>query len=123
MRRWRLLALPLFFLLMPITSSAAEWDNIDRSLFGAFITLEVIDAAQTYKIHRHQDEYREANPLYGKDPNMGLVVGTKILSTSLIYWLVKDASSGDRKLALTVADALQFSVVAHNYAIGLKIGF
>lgn len=105
------------------SAKAAEWDSTDKVLFGSFVTLEAVDALQTYRIHQHPEKYEETNPLFGKHPNMGLVIGAKTLVTGGLYYLVRDMSSSDRKLILGVADALQFSVVAHNYSIGLKLGF
>lgn len=102
---------------------AAEWDTTDKVLFGSFATLEVIDVAQTWKMHKHPDKWEEANPLFGKNPNMGLVIGVKTLVTGSIYYLVRDMSSSDRKLILGVVDVIQISAVAHNYSIGLKLGF
>lgn len=102
---------------------AAEWDTTDRVLFGSLITMEAIDAAQTWKIHEHPERWSEANPIYGSHPNMGVVMGLKVAVTGGVYWLVKDMPSADRKLVLGVVDALQLSVVARNYSLGLKLGF
>lgn len=102
---------------------AAEWDTTDKILFGSFVGLQVIDTAQTWKIHSHRDEYRETNSIYGSDPNMGLVIGLKTAVTGGIYYITRDMPSGERKFLLTLVDAIQLSVVAHNYSIGLKYGF
>lgn len=104
-------------------ASAAQWDAVDRAMFGSFVVLETVDVAQTWKIHQHPDQYRENNPLYGSDPNMAAVIGIKALVIGGVYYVVRDASSVERKLLLGVLDALQLSVTAHNYSIGLKLGF
>lgn len=102
---------------------AAEWDTTDKVLFGSYVALQVIDTAQTYKVHKHPDQWEETNPIYGKDPNMLLVVGLKSLVVGGTYWLVKDMSGPHRKLVLGAVNALQFSIVAGNYQVGLKFGF
>jgi hypothetical protein len=102
---------------------AAEWDTTDKVLFGSLVVLEVIDTAQTWQIHRHPDKYVETNPLFGKNPNMGVVVGVKSLLVSGAYYVTRDMPSGDRKLLLGLLDAIQLTVVAHNYSVGVKLGF
>lgn len=102
---------------------SAEFDTTDKVLYGTFIGLQVIDTAQTWRVHRHVDQYREMNPLYGSDPNMAVVVGVKALLVGGTYWVVRDMSSADRKLVLSVLDAVQLSIVGSNYSVGLKFGF
>lgn len=105
------------------SANAAEWDTTEKVMFGTFVGLQAIDTAQTWKAHDNPDRYREANPIFGSHPNMAAVVGFKSIVTGGVYYLVKDMPSADRKLILGIADAIQFSVVAHNYSIGLKLGF
>lgn len=107
----------------PNNCLASEWDTTDKVLFGSLVALQVVDTAQTWKVHNQPDFYKEKNPLYGSDPNMAVVVGVKVLVTTGIYWIVKDMSGPDRKLILSVVDLLQFGVVENNYKIGLRFGF
>lgn len=102
---------------------AAEWDNIDKGLFGAQIGLQVIDTLQTNYARQHPERFEEANPIFGKHPNMFLVVGVKSLFVSGLYWVVKDMKSVDRKLILGVADTIELAVVGHNISLGVKVGF
>lgn len=113
----------LVFILSFWLCSAQAWDTTDKVLFGSLVVLEVIDTAQTWQIHKHPEKYQEANPIYGKDPNMGLVIGVKSLLVGGTYFITKDMPSGDRKVLLGLLDAIQLTVVAHNYSVGVKFGF
>lgn len=100
---------------------AAEWDTTDKALFAGLVTLQVVDALQTNEIRKHQDQFRETNPLYGNPPNMAQVVAVKTLVTGAVYYVAKD--SPNRKLILGIADALMLSVVVNNYSVGVRINF
>lgn len=102
---------------------AADWDNIDKGLFGAQIGLQVVDTLQTNYAKKHPEQFEEANPIYGKRPNMLVVIGAKSLFVGGLYWIVKDMPSTDRKLILGVADAIELAVVGHNISLGVKVGF
>lgn len=102
---------------------AAEWDNIDRALFTSHVALQVTDALQTNYVRQHQDQFAETNSLYGNPPNMGLVIGVKALLIGGSYWLVRDMSSYDRKLVLSVLNVIEVGIVARNASIGVRVGF
>lgn len=116
-----LIALFLASWLVTPQAHAAEWDNTDTALFAGLVTLQVVDTLQTNEIRKHPDRFRETNPLYGNPPNMAGVIGIKTLVTGGVYYIVKD--SPNRKLILGVMDALMFSVVLHNYNVGVRINF
>lgn len=105
----------------PSCAEAAEWDTTDKALFAGLVTLQVVDTLQTNEIKKHQDQFRETNPLYGNPPNMAQVVAVKTLITGAVYYVAKD--SPNRKLILGVADALMLSVVLNNYSVGVRINF
>lgn len=103
---------------------AGEWEPTDKWLFGGFITLQLIDAAQTYEVAKHPQEFREANSLYGNPPTAGRIIFIKTLSTALIYTLLDDYTAPtDRRAALWFLDALYLGVTAHNYSVGVRISF
>ena len=102
---------------------AAEWDTTDKALFSGFVALQVVDTLQTNEIRKHQDKFRETNSLYGNPPSMGRVVAVKSLFVGGTYWLVKDADPTIRKWTLGALDVLYVGVVAHNYQVGVRIGF
>lgn len=104
-------------------AKAEDWDNIDKALFGAQIGLQVIDTLQTNYARQHPERFEEANPIFGKRPNMLLVIGVKSLFVSGLYWIVVDMPSRDRKLILGVADTIELAVVGHNISLGVKVGF
>lgn len=102
---------------------AAEWDTTDKVLFGSFVALQAVDVAQTNYVRHHQDRFREVNSLYGNPPDMGRVIAFKALIVGGTYWLVRDADSSTRKLALGVATALSLSIVGHNASLGVGFSF
>lgn len=102
---------------------ATEWSSVEKLGFSSFVVLEVVDVGQTIRMKRHSEQYKEKNPLYGDDPSIGKVVLVKTLTTSLVYWAVDESSPVSRKVILGLADAIQLSVVAHNYQVGLRFGF
>lgn len=122
---WFWMIVLVLFVIVKEAQAADPWDTTDKVLFGGFVALQVVDTAQTYKIHRdYKDgQYEEGNPLFGKDPDMARVVVFKSALVGGVYWLTRDMDSTSRKIVLGIADAVQFSVVAHNYRLGLKWGF
>ena len=102
---------------------AADWDNTDRALFGGFVALQVADGLQTNEIRKHPDRFRETNRLYGDPPQMGRVLAVKAVATGALYWLVRDMPGVDRKVLLGALDAVYVGIVAHNYTVGIRIGF
>lgn len=102
---------------------AAEWDTTERIMFGTFVGLQVIDAAQTHYAVHHPDQFRESNPILGDHPSDAKVIAFKAVAVGAVYWLVKDADPLTRKLALGFLDGFYIEIVNHNRSIGVKIGF
>lgn len=107
---------------LSVPAAAADFDTTDKVLFGSFVALEVVDIAQTWQVHKHPDEWRESNPVYGSDPNMAVVIGVKALTVAGVYYLTRDMASTPRKVVLSIANAIMFGVVEHNYSVGIRIG-
>ena len=110
-------------LAVSISAQAAEWDNTDKALFTGFIVLNTIDAWQSKEIVDHPDKYYETNPILSKHPSMAEIVVFKLAVTGLVYWMVKDSSSWNRKFLLSVSDALVLSAIERNYHLGMRINF
>lgn len=115
----------LFWFCMGIAqyARAADLDTTDKVLFGSFVALQLVDVAQTNEAHKHPEKWEEQNPLYGSDPKMATVVAVKSAITTGVYFLSVNMNSQDRKLMLGLVNLLQLSIVAHNYSIGVRIGF
>ncbi len=114
----------IFCLLCAIPAHADDWLVRDKILFSAFVGLQVADTLQTYEIIKHPDKFKEANPLYGNPPKMGLVIGAKAAYTGLVYYLLDTQTGRDnRTAALLVLDAIAGAIVLHNHTVGVRIEF
>jgi len=81
----KLFTLILFCLVFISCSSSRPHTKAEKYWLTAMIAGQVADAATTqYGLHRG---LKEANPLYGKDPNMGVVIGVKVVYVGLAYGL------------------------------------
>lgn len=101
----------------------SEWDTTEKALFAGQVVLQVIDLAQTNYVRSHQDQFKEANGLYGNPPDMARVIVVKSLLVGGLYYLVKDMKPTDRKLVLGVADVIQLGIVGHNMQVGVKVAW
>ena len=79
------LILALICLTLISCSSSRPHTKAEKYWLATMIAGQVADAATTqYGLHQG---LKEANPLYGKDPNMGVVIGVKIAYVGLAYGL------------------------------------
>jgi hypothetical protein len=102
---------------------ASDFDTTDKILFGSFVGLQLVDAAQTSYVSKHPEQFKESNPLYGSHPSDAKIIAIKSLLVGGVYYLVKDMPSPDRKFVLGAVDLFYITVTAHNASIGVKIGF
>ena len=66
--------------------SALDWSAGEAALFGGFMLLSVVDLYQTAKFETLG--FREANPLIGDPPNIGLAAGLKLGLTAGSFFLI-----------------------------------
>ena len=82
----------------------------------AYQVLNVVDAAQTIDC-LNRNVCIEANPLYGRNPSKGKIIGIK-LATGVIHWLVfdhiADRNPKAAKIFSKVSVIVQGGVVAAN---------
>jgi len=127
----------MLLLLVALPARADEWDTTDKVLYGSFIAMDVIDIAQTYRIKRAETctqpahnapeycyrTYYENNPIFGKDPNMTKVIAWKAIDVAALGIAANYLPSPMRKAVLLGADVIQFTIIHHNYTVGVKWGF
>jgi hypothetical protein len=111
----------LLFISLPVF--ADEWQPTDKKLFTGFVALQVIDGLQTYEIAKHPDKFKETNGLYGNPPTVERIILIKTVGTGLVYYLLDNESNEGRRGALWFLDIIYLDVVAHNYEVGIRIGF
>ena len=121
--KWVFVGIVFILMIQARICHSAEWDAMDKVLFEGFVVLQVVDTLQTNEIRKHSDQFRETNPFYGNPPSIARVVAVKSLLVGGTYWLVKDIDSMVRKWTLGTLDMVYVSVVAHNYQVGVRIGF
>ena len=125
----RCYVIALWFLLgllsgMAISAARAgdpQWNTGDKVLFGSYVALNVIDAAQSDKGIR-SGQYIETNPVYGERPSTVRILFTKTVFTGGLWWLA-DRLPDYRRAILLIGNAVEISVVAHNASIGMRLGF
>lgn len=90
------------------------------------MTALVIDYGQTRGIVKEISEGRdrwEANPIIGKTPSYGRVNAYFIAVPIVSYLILDNIPSEQRTWALRAMTALEVSMIAHNYAIGIRTNF
>lgn len=135
--KWALCLLGFCLLVSVVDSKAADlpnlntvappadptaWKPVDKALFGGFVGLQVVDTLQTNYVRKHPDEFSEMNSLYGNPPNMGMVIGVKVLVTGLVYVAADNLQPTPRRVLLGLCDVLYIGIVGHNVVIGVKLG-
>jgi hypothetical protein len=108
-------------------AQADDWSTEDKWLFGIFISASAIDASQTLegldeRFPNGQPKYREANPLYGDNPSDKRIIYTKLVGVGIV-WALAELYPKSRNNILWGVDAITLGIVAHNYSIGVNMGF
>lgn len=102
--------LKVIFLCFMLSSCA--WSTTDKALMASYVGLSAVDTFQT-----SQHTGGELNPFMQADdgtPDMGKVVGVKIVSGVLLY-LLADWCEDYRTEILGAATAVQTGVVIYNW--------
>lgn len=111
--------LVLFVALLSPLAQAGGWSTADKVMGGVWGGIHAIDCAQTLKIARNPDEYKELNPLLGEHPSKGKVIAFCVL-TPIMHVLVADnLSSKGRKIYQGLFIVLKADAVIYNFRIGL----
>lgn len=110
-----------------VNSRADDWSTEDKWLFGVFIGVSAIDASQTLegldeRFPNGKPKYREANPLYGDNPTDQRVIYTKLAGITAV-WALAELYPESRNTVLWAVNAITIGIVAHNYSIGVNMGF
>lgn len=95
------------------------WSTADKAMFATFVGCQAVDTLQTANI-RDNPALEEANPLYGKRPNMGVVLGTKAAIAVGAYHLF-DRVETHRAATIILPTVLCGAVVVHNHRVGARL--
>jgi hypothetical protein len=97
-----------------------SWTTWNKGLFASYVVANGAD------IHSTNDALDrgcvEGNPLFGEDPSTGLMVGVKLASGLVIYYLTESVlvptyGTDARNWAYGTMTVLYGGVAAHNYGI------
>ena len=106
-----------------------DWTEKEQTKYKYFLSLQAVDALQTYKGLKCTSDkplsecLEEANPLYGKSPSLERLVGVKILSNLLIYVALRGESDVlSRETALNLMN-IGITVVIINNQIVINRAF
>jgi len=104
-------------------SVIAEWDPIEKTIFGVFTGALVMDCFQTrYKYDHSPEQYIEKNPIteWGSDEfGSGFVYFYSGAGLLLTYGVANQLKPKWRKTFLIAITSVQLSVVSHNHKIGV----
>jgi hypothetical protein len=111
-----------------LTASSAAfagepWSTADKALFGALTVTSLADMAQTLQIAKQPDQYLEINPLIGRHPSKGKVIGYFMITHALAWAAADYMSPKLRRAFLTGGIVISAAFVKHNSSIGLEIKF
>lgn len=116
---------PVMLMLLMLASNAAsadEWSTENTALEASYATLLAVDYLQT----RHaigKPGYIEKNPLLGKRPNMAELNLAAVVFIAGHYVIARNLPEPWRENFQIITAAIEFSVVADNYRIGLSVKF
>ena len=112
-------ALVLLFLLGGCANNVpyAEWTPKEKKLYKYQLALQAIDTIQTGQVINCQKNNQcllaEANPIYGKRPSMGKLLGIKVASNILVYQLLSKKTR-HRELTLKFMNTTLILTVTQN---------
>lgn len=124
MRIVLIFSLAFWLLVGCIYESSAEDAPLvqDPLLWTAEATLAA-DWLQTRQIALHPEKYYEINPLIGPHPSQGLVNSYFALCALAEYKSASYLPKREREWFLLALTSMEASYVAHNWRVGLRIGF
>lgn len=104
------------------TAHADEWDGTDSALEVTYQVLAAVDWIQTRQIAKNPS-YWEQNPLLGNHPSVSKVNEYFALTGLAHYYIATQLSVHTRHIFQGASISIEVSVIAHNYAIGLRTTF
>jgi len=96
-----------------ISSISCSWSTRDKTLFGTYTAMNMVDIHQTYKIF-HDGNYYEINPMLDGQNYIPMM----IMSNLLLYYIA-DTFPKARPYILTGAVGIKAGLVGRNLSIGL----
>jgi hypothetical protein len=125
-----------FLILMAsLNSHANDWTNTQKLQEEVFLTLIACDWYQTREAQANNKticdnkgnctttNQEDLSPILGKHPSNSKIATDMILGSALHYLVADYLPTDTRSLFLSGTIAFEFAIVAHNYSIGLKLGF
>lgn len=108
------------FLVVGITTkaNAEEWKTKDKVLLTTYLTGEVIDVLQTHEALCN-GRYHELNPLIKNDTDLKI---SAIITTGVII-IIANKFPKYRTPFLKTVNAIKWSLIINNHAIGVRINF
>lgn len=104
-------------------AQADEWTQADSKRQAVYLTLHLMDFAQTRHIAANPDKFYETNNYLGRHPSAGQVnryfLSTAILQGSIAYALPATARKAFQYLSI----GHDLGFVAHNFSIGISLRF
>ena len=123
-------ALVLTLILLAVLSSGcttntySTWTEEEQTRYKYFLGLQAVDTIQTYNGLKCTSDklltecIEELNPVYGKNPSLERIVGTKLLANLLIYAaLTNESDLISRKNALNIMNTGITLVVINNQVV------
>jgi len=100
---------------------AMEWTKENTQWESAYMVTHIIDWGQTLEIAENPN-FTEVNPILGSNPNRG-DVNRYFLLTGIGHYLMSSYLDEWRETWQKTTFFIQFSVVANNAMLGVKITF
>lgn len=125
----RTVKIVLAFLLLGLTTTVHanefrhwnEWTNKEKISYTTYNTLMYIDLNQTKTALKDPcDCYKEANPLFGKDPHIDSIILFNVFASSYLYWYVGSREEDSGNKIMWGLSALRVGVIFHNHQVGIS---
>ena len=106
-----------------VAHAGDDWDQTEKIMGSTLLAITAVDMMQTINIAGHPDVWQEYNPILGRHPSKAQVYGYFLASGIIGYNIIDALPHSWRKGTMGTLMAIEVGMVAHNYSIGIRMGF
>ena len=106
-----------------VAHAGDDWDQTEKIMGSTLLAVTAVDMMQTITIAGHPDIWHEYNPILGRHPSKAKVYGYFLMGGIIKYNIIDALPHSWRKGVMGTLIAVEVGMVAHNYTVGIQMGF